>query len=74
MAADLTAFTLSMAGLGAGAGGFGHAVHAALKWPGAAYLVYLGVQGVAFGQSRQRARRAGAGSAAQGSVSPRRGW
>ena len=40
---DLTAFTLSMAGLGAVLAASA-TLFAALKWVGAAYLVYLGVQ------------------------------
>ncbi|WP_420997089.1 LysE family translocator [Cupriavidus sp. 30B13] len=42
-AGDLTAFTLSMAGLGAVLA-TSAALFTALKWAGAAYLVYLGIQ------------------------------
>lgn len=42
-AGDLTAFTLSMAGLGAVLAASA-ALFTALKWAGAAYLVYLGIQ------------------------------
>lgn len=42
-AGDLTAFTLSMAGLGAVLAASA-SLFTALKWAGAAYLVYLGIQ------------------------------
>lgn len=52
-AGDLTAFTLSMAGLGAVLA-TSAALFTALKWAGAAYLVYLGIQAL------RSARHAGA--------------
>lgn len=63
-AGDLTAFTLSMVGLGAVLAASA-TLFTALKWAGAAYLVYLGVQALrtaGAARSSEMAPQAGSGS------------